>query len=76
MADCVNDPVIDDTTILTLATAPASVSSDGTTVTERSAADLIVIDKYFRGRKSACQNGGWGGIQVTRASLPDTRGNV
>ena len=73
---CETDPVIPDDTILELATAPASVSSDGTTVTERSAADLIELDKYFRSRKSACQNGGWGGIRITKAVMPDTRGNA
>ena len=73
--NCADDPVIPDETLLDLATAPASVSSDGTTVTERSASDLIALDKYFRARKSGCSNGGWGGIRLTKAKLPDTRGN-
>lgn len=74
--NCADDPVIPDETILELATAPASVSSDGTTVTERSASDLIALDKYFRQRKASCSNGGWGGIRITKAVSPDSRGNA
>lgn len=74
--NCEDDPVIPPETLLELATAPASMSSDGTTVTERSASDLIALDKYFKARKSACTNGGWGGLRITRAGLPDSRGDV
>lgn len=57
--------------------APQTVSVDGQTVTERSANDIIALDKYVRAKQRSCtsKGNGWGSVGIARAIPPDAAGN-
>lgn len=61
-----------------LAGSPLSMTEDGQTVTERSAADLIALDRHIIAKRSVCRSdgsGGWGSLGLVQAIHPSTQGN-
>lgn len=65
-----------DEQIIDAANAPASMSADGQTVAERSAADVIAFDKYIRSRRVATATPAdpFAGMRMGIISPPGTRG--
>jgi hypothetical protein len=59
-------------TLVELANAPASVTVDGRSVTERSAQDIIAFDKHLAGRQLGAD--GWGAIGARKMIPPGARG--
>lgn len=76
MPDC-NDNGITDAELLDAALAPASMASDNQSVTERSAADLIELDRYLRARAAACSAPGdpFAGMRFGVFVPPGARGS-
>jgi len=67
--------------IIELASNPQSMTVDGQTVSERSASDIITLDKYSRARTATDSTnlnggrlGGWGASTRERVKPPGTVG--
>lgn len=67
---------LSDDQLIDAANAPQSMTSDNQSITERSADDLIKLDKYIRGRKAATAAPGdpFAGLRMGIISPPSTRG--
>lgn len=64
-------------TLNQLAASPQTVAVDGQVVTERSASDLIALDKHARARSQQCRSGGngWASVGGAKAVMPGTQGD-
>lgn len=71
-----NDGGLTQEQLLELAAAPQVNTTDGQSITERSAADLIALDKHIASKKAKCATGGnaWGALGIARAVPPDSAG--
>lgn len=60
-------------TLAELAGMAQTIVADGQQVTERSAADIIALDKYAAAKRGQCSTGGnaWGMLPRTRAIPPN-----
>lgn len=76
MSTCNESDGLTDAEILDAALAPASITSDNQSVSERSASDLIDLDRYLRARKAACRAPGdpFAGLRFGLFIPPGTRG--
>lgn len=76
MATCNESDGITDAELLDAALAPASMTSDNQSISERSAADLIELDRYLRARRAACRAVGdpFAGMRFGLFIPPGTRG--
>lgn len=69
------DGIMSDEVLASLAASPQNVTVDGQSVTERSASDIIALDKYVRAKRGACRSGGnaWARIGKAVAVPPGTQ---
>lgn len=56
------DSGLDSDTLIELAESVQSITVDGQSITERSATDIIALDKYAAAKRNSCRSGGnaWG----------------
>lgn len=71
-----NDGGLTQEQLLELAAAPQTNTTDGQTIVERSAADLIALDKHIASKRAKCATGGnaWGALGIARVVPPDSAG--
>lgn len=69
-------PIVTDEQLAELANSPASMSVDGQTVAERSAADVIALDKYAKTRRAVAASPAdpFAGLRFGVISPPGTTG--
>lgn len=65
---------LEETDLLLAASQNQSINVDGNSVTRRSINELIALDKYLAGKRSANRGGGWGSVGIARGIPPSANG--